>query len=160
MPNLASVTIHNVKIEFDVEKLNPESLKNMAVTAVTRRLSLGAKTKSTDELTKLSAEMAIDPNPFFMSTRGTGVSRPKLDMFERKAKSWFSAEFLPALKLAVDAAVKLWTKAGGSGLLLSAPKEATEEQKAAAGQNQTARDKLIAAKAKKLKDSGWEPEMI
>jgi hypothetical protein len=163
MSNIASVTIHNVKIEFDVEKLNPEALKNMAVTAITRRLSLGAQTKSAENLTKLAEEMAIDPNPFFTSTRGAGVPRPKLSPIEKEAVRFFGDTFLPALKLALAGDTKaksyldLWIQAGGDGVLLKSAKEATAEQKAAVNKNLDAKAKIIAAKVRRLVKDNWQP---
>ena len=157
--------VKGTTIEFDESKLTPEVLSKVLQKGCSRiffERETGKKDAKPEDFDKAVLAVQTDPNAYYASygTRGEGVSRPKLDMYERKAKSWFSAEFLPALKLSVDAAVKLWAKAGGSGLLLSVPKEGTAEQKAAAEQNQTARDKLIAAKAKKLKEQGWEPEMI
>lgn len=152
-------------IEFDESKLSPEVTAKVLQKGAARiffERETGKKDMTAEDFNKAVAAVQDNPNAYYASygTRGEGVSRPKLNMYERKARSWFSTEFLPALKQKVDVAVKLWIKAGGSGLLLSAPKEATAEQKVAVEQNQTARDKLIAAKTKKLKDSGWAPEMI
>lgn len=158
----------NVKgttIEFDESKLSPEVLAKVLQKGAARiffERETGKKDAKPEDFQKAVAAVQADPNAYYATygTRGEGTSRPKLNMFERKAKSWFSAEFLPALKLNVEAAVKLWAKAGGSGLLLTAKEDATAEVKDAVVKNQNARDKLIAAKAKKLEDSGWQPEMI
>lgn len=144
MPNLASVTIHGVNITADVEKLNPESLKNMAVTAITRRLSLGAKTKTVEDLTKLAAEIAADPNIFFTSTRGTGVSRPKLDMYEKKARSYFNDDFVIHLKNGVPQVVAVWEQLGGAKeLLFKANDKMTPEQIATVNKNLAAKAEVI-----------------
>lgn len=163
---MVKFTVKGNTVEFDESKLTPEVALKMLTKGCARSFferETGKGDKTTDEtLAKAIGELQADPNKYYEAVghRGEGVSRPKLDIYERKAKSWFTAEFMPAVKLGIEAAVKLWAKAGGSGLLLSAKEDATAEQKAAADRNKDARDKLIAAKAKKLKDSGWQPEMI
>ncbi len=166
MANLVKFTVKEIPVEFDLEKLTPEVARKMLLKGCARSFferETGKGEKTTLETIKAAAvKVTTDPNAYYaaVGTRGEGVSRPKLDMYERKAKSWFTAEFLPALKLGIEAAIKLWTRAGGSGAVLSAKSDATEAIKTAAQRNQDARDKLVAAKAKKLKDAGWEPELV
>jgi hypothetical protein len=158
------LTIKGVKFIIDEGKLSAETkakvlAKGLSRIAFERETGKG----QTDEaLAKSLSAIAADPEKYYSTygTRGEGVSRPKLDMYERKAKSWFSAEFMPAVKGNVVNAVTLWKKAGAVSNQLSVPKEATADVKETVAKNQEARDKLIAAKAKKLKESGWEPELI
>lgn len=159
MANTAKVVVHGVELTVDVDRLTKESLICMATTALTRRLSLGAKTKDEAALKEVAAGLVTDPNVFFTSTRGVGVSRPKLDIYERKAGSWFSAEFLPALKIGNEKAKALWAKAGGVSTVFKAKEDTDQAAKDVVDKNSTAKAKLIAAKAKKLKDSGWEPDL-
>ena len=166
MATLIKFTVKDVPVEFDLEKLTPEVQIKMLTKGCARSFferETGKGDKSSLETIQAAAQkVSTDPNSYYLAVghRGEGVSRPKLDMYERKAKSWLTAEFFPAVKLGVEAAVKLWNKAGGSGVLLTAKEDATEAIKAAVLGNVTARDKLLAAKAKKLKDTGWEPELI
>ncbi len=156
--------IKDVQFSFDPAKLTPESVAKALLKAASRITAerytgKGEKTPSTEDLKKKAAEFAADPNLIFAGAVREGVPRPKKDMYERAAGSWFTSQLFPAVKLGNEKAVALWKKAGGDGVVIKASAEATEAIKAAVQKNQAARDKLVAAKAKKLKDSGWEPDL-
>lgn len=167
--NVASVTIHEVNLEVDLGKLSAASMMNVVRTALIRRLSLGAKTKTKDELTALAAALKENPNSFFEVTRGEGVSRPKMSPIEKEAASWFSDKFLLALKTPSvgaphESAKKSWGRYGGklvdeagkAAVILKAGKEDSAERKAVLDANLAAKVAVIAAKIKKMQADGWE----
>ena len=162
MANMVKFQVKGNAIEFDVDKLTPE-VKVLVLTKGLSRIFFERETpeKKEGDLAAAIVKVQADPNAYYVTYghRGEGVARPKLDIYERKAKSWFSAEFLPALKLGHEKAKAIWGKAGGITSVFKAKDDATVEAKAEARKNLDARDKLCAAKAKKLKDSGWEPEL-
>lgn len=156
--------IKEVQFSFDPAKLTAESVAKALLKAASRITAerytgKGEKTPTAEQLAAKAKEFAADPNLIFAGAIREGVSRPKKDMYERAAGAWFTSQFFPAVKLNNEKAVALWKKAGGDGSMMKASAEATETQKAAVQKNQAARDKLIAAKAKKLKDAGWEPDL-
>jgi hypothetical protein len=164
MGNLIKFTVKGTQVEFDMSKLTPEIqvkmlTKGCARSFFERETGKGEKTTA-ESLAKAVAVVMSDPNTYYMAVgHREGVSRPKLDIYERKAGSWFNAEFLPALKLGHEKAKALWVKAGGVSTIFKAKEDADTAAKELAGKNADAKAKLIAAKAKKLKDAGWEPDL-
>lgn len=164
MGNLIKFNVKGSVVEFDSSLLTPEVQAKMLAKGCARSFferETGKKDKSDADFLAAVKAVATDPNAYYMAigVRGEGVSRPKLDIYERKAGSWFSAEFLPALKLGHEKAKALWVKAGGVSTVFKAKEDADQAAKDVIGKNSGAKAKLIAAKAKKLKDSGWEPDL-
>lgn len=164
MANLIEFKIKDVQFSFDPAKLTPESVNKALLKAAgricaERYTGKGEKTPDAAALAAKAKEFAADPNLIFAGAIREGVSKPKKSPVEKVATAWFSAEFLPALKLNNEKAAAIWKKAGGDGILMKAAAEATEAQKTAVQKNQDARDRLIKAKAKKLEEQGWKPQL-
>ena len=164
MAQLISFKVKGETVEFDASKLTPEVMAKMLTKGCGRSFferETGKGEKTTAEsLAKAIAAVKSDPNAYYAAVgHREGTSRPKLDIYERKAGSWFNAEFLPALKLGHEKAKALWVKAGGVSTIFKAKDDADATAKEVAGKNADARTKLVAAKAKKLKDTGWEPDL-
>ena len=159
MANIVEYTIKTVKFTFDAEKLTPESVNKgllKAASRLTAEIYTGTKASALDKagLEAKAKEYAKDPNLIFAGAVRRGVSRPKLDFCERTARFWFTSQFFPMLKLGDKQAEALWKAAGGDGTQLKTASFPTEAEKKMVSANLTARDKVIAAKAKKLRDSG------
>jgi hypothetical protein len=162
MGNLVSVAIHGVVLEWDADKVSAAGNAIAQKIALVRCESLGAKSRDEAGFKELAVKMAANPDEYFSTRgrRGEGTARPKLDMYERKARGWFRDEFLPVLKLGTNEKVKAaWAKFGGTSAVFSAKEDATAEAKAVVDVNVSAREKLLAAKAAKLKKDGWEPDL-
>jgi len=169
MANIADVKIHDVMLSVDLDKMSPASLMNAVRTALTRRLSLGAKTKTVDELTKLAGELKENPNPFFEAVRGEGTGRTSRSPAELRGAVFFNAFTLalktPSIGKKHDDAKKSWTKYGGimvdeygkPAIVLKAAKEDSAERKNILDANIAAKKAIIAAKIKK---EGWDKEEV
>jgi hypothetical protein len=139
MGQMISFKVKGNAVEFPMEKLAPEVMVKMLTKGCARSFferETGKGEKTTDEtIAKAIAAVSADPNSYYAAVgHREGVSRPKLDIYERKASSWFSAEFLPALKLGHEKAKALWAKAGGVSTIFKAKEDADAATKEAAGQ--------------------------
>ncbi len=165
MANLQVITIKGFTGQVDLDTITPENKDKGTLGFLTRKLFerlTGHGDKSTDEIIQAGITAACaDPNVFIESigTRGIGSTRSKLSIYERKAKSWFSTDFLPALKAGVEKAKEKWEKVGGISTVFTAKDDDNQAMKDVVTANLTARDKIIAAKARKLEKDGWEPEI-
>ena len=162
MANMVKFQVKGNVVELDVDKLAPEVKANVLLKGLSRIFfERETPEKNEGDLVKAIAAVQADPNAYYVTYghRGEGASRPKLDMYEKKARSWFTGEFMPALKLGHEKAKAIWAKAGGVDTQFKVTDKTTDEQKANIEKNKAAAEKLCAAKAKKLKETGWEPEL-
>jgi len=149
MATLIKFTVKDVPVEFDLEKLTPEVQIKMLTKGCARSFferETGKGDKSSLEMIQAAAvKVSTDPNTYYLAVghRGEGVSRPKLDMYEKKARSWFKDEFVIHLKNSVPQVIAVWEANGGSGLLLKATEKMTAEQKTAVERNLVAKNKII-----------------